>query len=379
MATSNPSASSPASSGAGDMQTSEHKGASALPKVPAGQHEILTPGPVFNPDGTLREPGFARSLILDYDHDRIKASKLRLKEWDYYLVNDGHFALCMTIADCGYIGMISASVVDFDTPRYKTTSEVTVLPLGRFDLPKTSVEGVTAFHNKRVDIVYDVTAERRVLDLDLRSFDGDQPLTAHVVLDQIPRDSMVIATPWKGKPKAFYYNQKIVGMRAEGSFDYGELHHEFSREDSFGLLDWGRGAWTYDNKWFWGVAQGKQNGHVAAFNIGYGFGDTSAASENMFSLDGICHKLDQIDFGIGETAKGELDLMHTWHMTSNDGRFELDFEPFIDRADHIKVGPILSDQHQVYGLLNGTVVLDDGAAFPIRDLHGSAEVVHNKW
>ena len=352
---------------------------SAPAKVPAGQHEILVPGPVFNPDGTLREPGFARSLILDYSHENIKASKLRLKEWDYYLINDDHYALCMTIADCGYIGMISASIVDFDTPRYKTTSETTLLPLGKFEMPFTSKEGLVEFHNKRVDIRYAFTPEMRVLDLDFRNFDGEKTLSAHVALDEIPRDSMVIATPWKENPKAFYYNQKIVGMRALGTFDYGDLHHEFSHDDSFGLLDWGRGAWTYDNSWFWGVAQGWQNGHVAAFNIGYGFGDTSAASENMFFLDGVCHKLDQIDFGIGKLADGSWDLMHTWHMTSNDGRFELAFEPFIDRSDYIKAGPILSDQHQVYGILDGNIVLDDGSDFPIHGLHGSAEVVHNKW
>lgn len=28
-------------------------------------------------------------------------------------------------------------------------------------------------------------------------------------------DTMVIATPYREHPKAFYYNQKIVGMKAE--------------------------------------------------------------------------------------------------------------------------------------------------------------------
>ena len=42
--------------------------------------------------------------------------------------------------------------------------------------------------------------------------------------------------------------------------------------------------WTYDNVWYWAAAQGHQAGHVVGLNLGYGFGDTTAASENMVPL-----------------------------------------------------------------------------------------------
>ena len=57
--------------------------------------------------------------------------------------------------------------------------------------------------------------------------------------------------------------------------------HEFDPAEALGLLDWGRGVWTYDNVWYWAAAQGHQAGHVVGLNLGYGFGDTTAASENM--------------------------------------------------------------------------------------------------
>ena len=44
------------------------------------QHEIKNKGPLLNPDGTVREAGYATSLILDYDRKAIKANKLRIKD-----------------------------------------------------------------------------------------------------------------------------------------------------------------------------------------------------------------------------------------------------------------------------------------------------------
>ena len=174
-------------------------------------------------------------------------------------------------------------------------------------------------------------------------------------------------------------------MRAVGSFDLGELHHDFVEENSFGLLDWGRGVWTRDNTWYWGVAQGMQDGHVFAFNLGYGFGDTSAASENMLFVDGIAHKLGRVDFGIpvrdlsAKLGKDRYDLMSPWHMTDDANRLDLTFTPDIDRVDFIDLKLVRSDQHQVFGLLNGHVVLDDGSKLEISALRGSAEVIHNVY
>ena len=96
----------------------------------------------------------------------------------------------------------------------------------------------------------------------------------------------------------FRSNQKNIGMKAEGYADLDGKRYDFSKADTYGLLDWGRGVWTYDNTWYWGSASGKVDGHEIGFNIGYGFGDTSAATENMFFYDGIAHKLDKVTFNI---------------------------------------------------------------------------------
>ena len=66
------------------------------------------------------------------------------------------------------------------------------------------------------------------------------------------------------------------------------------------------------------------------WNIGYGFGDTSAASENMLFYGGKAHKLSQVRFHIPQ-REGRDDFLSPWRFTSDDGRFEMKFVPILDR------------------------------------------------
>ena len=187
---------------------------------------------------------------------------------------------------------------------------------------------------------------------------------------------MVIATPFKENKKAFYFNQKINCMKANGVVEFDQCKIEF--KDANGVLDWGRGVWTYDNTWYWGSASGKHHGKSFGFNIGYGFGDTKAASENMIFYDGKAHKFDRLTFDIPKDAKKHY-FMKEWKIVSNVDRFNMTFTPILDRADKTSIVFIVSDQHQVFGYYNGYAVLDDGTKLEIKNLLGFAEMVHNKW
>ncbi|MBQ1341475.1 MAG: DUF2804 domain-containing protein, partial [Erysipelotrichaceae bacterium] len=131
---------------------------------------------------------------------------------------------------------------------------------------------------------------------------------------------------------------------------------------------------TYDNTWFWGSGNADVNGHAFGFNIGYGFGNTKAASENVIFYDGKVHKLDDIVFHIPESGYTD-----PWKFTSSDGRFEMDFVPVLDRAANLDFKVIVSDQHQVFGRMSGKAILDDGTVIEIKDVMCFAEKVHNKY
>ncbi|HWQ57594.1 MAG TPA: DUF2804 family protein, partial [Clostridia bacterium] len=84
------------------------------------QHEITKSAPLLDAKGNVAEPGWARSLFSVYRRADIKANSLRIKEWDYYIVNDGSCGVAFTIADNSYMGLISASILDFAKPWEKT-------------------------------------------------------------------------------------------------------------------------------------------------------------------------------------------------------------------------------------------------------------------
>ena len=337
-------------------------------------HEITAFQPLLNDQGELREPGWSRAMVQQYERSAIKAPKFRIKEWDYYLVTGKDFAAAFTISDEGYIGLQSVSLLNFDgIPREHTETVLTPFPMGKLKLPETSFEGVTAFKNKRLDMSFTAEKGKRIIRCRFENFFQKLPLTAEIELLKPEMDSLVIATPWD-KKHHFYYNQKINCMRASGYVEYAGKRYEFDPKTDFGTLDWGRGVWTYDNTWFWGSGNTDLNGEPFGFNIGYGFGNTRAASENVIFYKGQAHKIDDVTFNIPDTG-----YMDPWTFTSSDKRFEMDFVPILDRAANLDFKLIVSDQHQVFGRMSGTAVLDDGTALKIKDVLCFAEKVHNKY
>lgn len=342
------------------------------------QHEITEAIPLLDSKGNLTRPGYAKKLLPVYDRSKVKGGATRLKEWDYYLVMCDQFALALTVADNSYMGLDSVSFLNFqDGPWEITKSPMRAFPMGRTGLPVTSAAGTTASAGKGHALCFNVADGKRALMAHMDRFRGEEALDATVVLTEEPEESMVICTPFD-KPGHFYFNQKILCMRARGTVTIGNEKYEFSPERSFGLLDWGRGVWTYSNTWYWGAASGLADGVPFGFNLGYGFGDTSAATENMLFYDGKAHKLSQVTFHI-PMKDGKEDYLKPWTFTSDDGRFEMDFVPVLDRAACTDVKLIKSDQHQVFGRFTGKAVLDDGRVIEVKDLMGFAEKVVNKW
>lgn len=336
-------------------------------------HFVEKNGELLKDDGSLREPGWSKRLVQNYDRKKIKANPLRIKEWDYYAVLSGDFGVAFTVSDLGFAGLHSVSFLDFRTPTETTKSVITVLPLGKTNMPSTSETGDVHFSNKDLTIDFIKTEGKRRIVCLHKNFIGCNEFKCDITLEEPMMDTMVIATPWKEKKTAFYYNQKINCMRAFGWVSLNGNTYEFNPETDFGTLDWGRGVWTYDNTWFWGSGNCDLNGHAFGFNIGYGFGDTTAASENILFYDGVAHKLDDVEFHIPEN------YTDPWKITSSDGRFEMDFNPIIDRSALMDFKAILSDQHQVFGKMTGKAVLDDGTVLEIKDMLCFAEKVHNKY
>ena len=331
---------------------------------------------LLDENGNLKHKGYATSLILDYDRNKIKAKKMRIKEWDYYLVYNSDYAIALTIDDNYYMGLVSASFINFKEKWEKTVSPMYWFPKGKVNLPASSKEGDAIKSGKGYSFKFLIQGNKRILECKVDKFINNKPFEIYFELEDEPQDSMVIATPFN-KKHHFYYNQKIVGFKAKGKVTLNDETIEFNN-DTYALLDWGRGVWTYSNTWYWGAGCGKVGKDLIGFNLGYGFGDTTNASENMIFINGKAYKLDKVTFSIPTTKKGKDDYLSPWTIISNDGVINCIFTPIIDRKSNTNALIIQSNQHQVFGKLTGTITLEN-KVIELTDFTCFFEKVINRW
>lgn len=344
------------------------------------QNQIFEKTPLLDKDGNIANPGFAKKMLYDYNRENIKAPKTRIKEWDYYYISNKSYAICITISDLGFVGALSLTVMDFVTPAQFTNTSIFLFPMGLLKLPRSSESGYSGWKNGKVEMA--VTNDGKVRHLTGVYPNADKMGTDvkwDITLSDDPEESMVIATPFN-KAGHFYLNQKINCMKAEGSMTLGDKQYDFDPSDSFGTLDWGRGVWTYDNTWYWSSLHTRlADGSTFGWNLGYGFGNTEAASEDMLFYNGKAHKLGRSEFIIPGDKEGEPRYMEDWKFVTDDGRLDCTFHPLIDRYEPFDLKVMCMIPHQVFGYFSGTCKLDDGTVIELKDVLGFAEKVHNKW
>lgn len=343
------------------------------------QHEITKPSKLLNKHGELIQKGYAKSELLQYRRKDVRARRLRLKEWDYYLIYNGYFGIALTIGSVPFSGLISATLIDFQKATEKTKSTISVYPIWRVKMPESSNSGDIIYQDKTVSISIKHEQAARTLYMKMKGFEIGNDLEVLLTLFDEPNDSMFIATPFREDKKKFFYNRKIIGMRASGEVRYKGRVYEFSPDTSFGILDWGRGVWPYKTTWYWSAGQGMIDNKVFGFNLGYGFGDTSAATENMLFYDGIATKLKDVAFIISKNKHNEFEYLNPWVITSSDRRFEGIFVPILDRSVDLSALIFSTNQHQVFGKFTGIAVLADGKRIELSDFLGFAERVENRW
>ncbi|MFQ3231360.1 MAG: hypothetical protein ACI9DO_002746 [Reinekea sp.] len=333
------------------------------------QNRIQTPHNVLDENGHVMEAGYSKKEVLHYDKSQVTASRLRLKEWDYFFVGNKDYGLAITIADNNYMGLAGFVFLDFKNQKKYDYTKMLFNARKHLNMPNQLLSGTVAYDSKDLSISYEYKFDQILIKAQARKLKGLEDATIDLTLNVLNDDHLVIVTPFE-KKKAFYYNQKINHLAASGYFTVGE--RRYSLDDNFGLLDWGRGVWTYDNTWYWSSASGKENGHLIGFNLGYGFGNTEQATENILYYDKKGHKIDEVHFHISD------DFISPWKVTSNDDSLYFDFYPIYDNHTNIDLFVIGQNAHQVFGEFKGYMRID-GEKIEVKSLFGFAEKVRNRW
>jgi len=344
--------------------------------MPEDHHEIVAPSPLLTSGGELLQVGWARRPLLDCnledaDFYRLGAAqRYRIKRWDYYGVTypGGYFSA--TIANLGYAGQVFVYLVDFDATTY--VEDTITVPFGiGVELARNSGVGSSSYAGRKAQLTFAVEAESRNVNVGWEGFGGKR-LEAFMHYDEPPEhESTVIVIPIEGK--RFYYNRKINCLPVRGKITVGDTIIPLEPETSNGNLDWGRGVWAYSSFWVWASASGfLGDGRRVGLNLGYGFGDTSAATENTVLISGRIHKLGDVVF-----EYDNADFMAPWRMRSD--RVDLEFTPFLERTAKTNLALIRSEVHQMFGHYAGTVADDAGNDITIEGLIGWAEEHQARW
>jgi len=346
----------------------------------AVQHEITTTTPLLDQNGNLTQIGWARYPLLECNLENVAfytpiwrwLQFARVKVWDYYAIFTPTRFFSATIANLGYAGNVFVYTLDFETGNLH--EEGLVIPLGRGVSLSRQTVGVCEYQGQGVHLKFETTPNSREIFVDWPGFHAGRGIHTEISLQQTQtHESMNIVIPIPGK--RFYYNHKINCLPATGHLKYGDINETLTPNSSLGQLDWGRGVWEYSSFWNWASASGfLPDGRTVGLNLGTGFGDTSAATENSLILGGRVHKLDQVSFEYDPT-----NFMRPWKFKDNEGRLDLDFTPFKDRFAATKLIVIDSKVHQLFGRYTGRVVSDDGEEIILDGLIGFAEEHQARW
>ena len=341
------------------------------------QTEYTAPTPMLDEQGNLLAMGWARSNVFDYDRARVRP-KLRGKEWDFYQISNGRYMVQLSFANISIAGYVSAVLVDLVGCR--VLANVMAPFLGgreKYPLPpKGDVPHRFGYSIGNAEFTFDTGAHSRTLTF--RAKDIACTFTMDIPAGQ---ENITTILPFAGMPTRFFMTTKQNGMPCEGTFTYGAKTCTFRKADTFCVLDWGRVNTPRKMVWYWGngstyLTDAAGQRHIFGFEITWGIGDESHATETCLFYDGKASKLGAVDV---ETFPKPDKYMAPWRFTSEDHRFNLTMTPTYDHFTDTNLLLLRMVSHQVHGLWNGTVVLDDGTTLAIRDMYAFCEYVENKW
>lgn len=340
------------------------------------QREILEPGPLLDGRGRLREAGWARRPLFAYDRASVAAPLRRIKEWDRYFVLADEYGVSVAAADLGYVGVVSATVMDFAARTSATENLLVPLPLGALAMPSSPEAGDVKIRHRGGAVDFAVMpGGARIVKVDLPGFDKGKGLRGAVVLTPVPGgDLLAAASSWRRAPSSFFYKAKDPCLSAEGMMASGGRELSFRQGSARGFLSWGRGVRPFRDSWLWAAGSGSAGGEPFAFNFGYDSGDDACGTENALFFRGRLHKLGSVTFRVNPR-----DPAQDWRFTSDDGRLEMTMECGLERTAGLRFFFYASTARQVFGRFSGRAVLDDGTVLEFRGAQGFAERTRSRW
>ncbi len=386
-----------AEKGAGGKMVDQHgKAVEPIPHpeiLKSRQVEFINKTELLEKSGKLAVTGWARRPLVRFRAERIGADAKRVKKWEHYTFYGGRYVGSITISDIATVGMGSIELFDMGTKKEVLARTLMVRP-GVIAFPGDTT-GDLEFRKGSSFMVIRKQNGLRTAEFRFDEREGGETIAGKMVFREHGSEALAIITPFED-PLHFFYEYKVPSLSVEGEISYRGKTYPVKSGESYGVLDWGRGAWPQKNQWLWAAGGSMMKGKLLSFNLGYGFGKNPGSTENGIVYRGRVHKLGRVvwKYDISDYKK-------PWSFTSDDGRLEMSLRPAyllhsdITLAQMIgflkqlwslfslsEIMEIVSTEaylNKVIGYYSGFVVLDDGTRFDVKDMPGFAEVMYQTW
>ncbi len=324
---------------------------------------------VVDEKGRLAVKGYSTTMNVVYNRKDVRKNAFNLKEWNFYQFKCGNYVLQMTIGHVSYMSSVTLTLIRL--PDGKKWEIGSMKPFGKLNLDvDPQGESNVQYVARDFAMSFQVTESQRILHFCGKNKQYGN-VEAHIVADNdVNNPKMVIATPFD-KEHQFYLNYKENYYNASGFVVFDDMRVEF--EKATGLIDWGRGIWPYSHEWFWGNLSDHIDGVPFGFNIGWGFGDLSNATENMFFYNKKAYKVGKLN-----VERTENDYLAPWKLWDDEDTICLNFTPVFDNYTQNKYVVIDTHCNQAFGLFDGYIVVE-GKKIEFSNLTAFIEHAVNRW
>lgn len=322
--------------------------------------------------GVFREP-FRELNIREADIFRLRNRRLRplgalrLKEWQHYGVIHPEHYLGMVIFDAKFMG------VSFIYHYHRGTGEMhehsRQAPGGRARVAESVWKGECSFQARGYSLRFENRLEegyhRVLLGAESRGIPAIQG--EFRMLEDLSRfQPLVVVSPFASNRPLYTHK---AACPVEGRVTVGGEVIELDPTRDVCLLDEQKAFYPYRSFWRWMTFAGYDGrGRLLAANLCHNnIADDERYSENCYWVDGRIFLTGAARFGYSEA-----DVLGPWCIHTTDGSVDLEFRPRGERAERIRVGPLLSDFHQPFGLFRGRLGKGE-ASLAVEDLFGLCE------
>lgn len=333
------------------------------------QNQIVEKTKLLDKKGHLIQKGYATKMNFIYNKENVKSFPLKLKEWNFYQFIKDTYSLQLTIGHVSYACSINATLIDLKTGKRHEIGAFKLLKTPSLDY-NPEENSYNEYKDDNLFMSFEVSEGKRILTVEGKNEKYKNVEIRLDVENDINNEKMVIATPFK-KKKQFYLNYKENYYKVFGYVRFDEQEVNF--DNATGLIDWGRGVWPYSHEWFWGNLTSFIDNIPFGFNIGWGFGDLSSATENMFFYNKKAYKLGHL-----KVTRNENNYMEPWHLIDENEDMELFFTPLYDNYTFNKILFVNTHCDQVYGYFNGYIKVD-GKKIKFNNILAFIEHAVNKW